>query len=86
MFYQTGGTPPPTLAKPKKFGNFRFFRDIFRGDLKFLKYQSTCNEMGSVWYQEPVFSFKSFTRRFFGSDALRKGIEGGGGIIGKKCY
>ena len=29
------------------------------------------------------FSFKSFTIRFFGLDALRKGIEGGGVIIGK---
>ena len=29
------------------------------------------------------FSFKSFTIRFFGSDALRKGIEGGGVINGK---
>ena len=55
---QTGGTPPP-LAKPKKFGNFRFFPGHFRGILKFLKYKSTCNEMDSVWYQEPVFFFLS---------------------------
>ena len=30
-----------------------------------------------------LFSFKSYTIRFFGSDALRKGIEGVGVIIGK---